>query len=178
MTKYSLAAPAAAMMLALAGAPAAAVDSIALEAGSGDSTDMARVALQWDMKQRWLGSGDWHLGSYWDLGLGYWQRNAAPGQNDDVAEIGLTPVLRFQQNSLRGLYVEGGLGIHLLSRSQIGDKRLGTQVQFGSSIGMGVRFGDKGQYELSYRYQHLSNGSVKQPNNGINFNQIRFRHHF
>ncbi|TAN71966.1 MAG: acyloxyacyl hydrolase, partial [Gallionella sp.] len=29
-----------------------------------------------------------------------------------------------------------------------------------------------------YRFQHLSNGSIKQPNQGINFNQIRFTCHF
>jgi len=178
MKNSSLANPVAAMMLALAGAPAAAVDSMALEVGSGDSTHMVRVALQWDMKERWLESGEWHLGSYWDAGLGYWRRDAAAGQNDDATEIGLTPVVRFQRNSLRGVYVEGGLGVHLLSRSRIGDKRLGTLVQFGSGVGVGMRFGDRGQYDLSYRYQHLSNAGIQRPNNGINFNQIRYRYQF
>ncbi|MDH5535742.1 MAG: acyloxyacyl hydrolase [Betaproteobacteria bacterium] len=178
MKKHSLAMPAAVIVGVLAASPAAAVDSIALEAGSGYGTDMARVALQRDMRQRWLESGDWQLGSYWKVGLGYWRRNAAAGQDADLAEIGLTPVLRFQQTSGRGLYVEGGFGVHLLSRSHIGDLRLGTLVQFGSSIEVGFRFGDKGQYDLSVCYQHLSNADIKQPNDGIDFNQIRFRHHF
>jgi lipid A 3-O-deacylase len=168
----------AAMVLAFAAVPAAAVDGYAIEVGTGDSTEMARVALQWDMKQRWFQTGDWHLGSYWNVGLGYWQRDGAPGQNKDLAEIAVTPVLRFQQNRLRGLYLEGGLGAHLLTRTQIGDKRLGTLFQFGSSVGVGLRFGDKGQYELGYQYQHLSNAGIKQPNDGINFNQIRFRYHY
>jgi lipid A 3-O-deacylase len=178
MKTNSLAMPAAVIIGILAGTPAAAVDSIAFEAGTGDGTDMARVALQWDMKKRWIEGGDWHLGSHWDVGLGYWHRNAVAGQDDDLTEIGVTPMLRFQQNSVRGLYVEGGIGVHLLSRSHIGNKRLGTLVQFGSSIGVGWRFGEKGQYDLSFSYQHLSNAGIKQPNDGIDFSRIRFRHHF
>ena len=56
-----------------------AVDGIVgRSSGSGDGTDMGRVAIQWDWKKRWLQGQDWHLGGYWDLGLGYWKR-------DDVA---------------------------------------------------------------------------------------------
>jgi hypothetical protein len=31
---------------------------------------------------------------------------------------------------------------------------------------------------LSYRYQHLSNAGIKQPNQGINFHLLRFQYHF
>ena len=76
-------------VLAAASAPALAVDGIALEAGRGDSTDMGRVAIQWDWKSRWFQGKDWHLGGYWDLGVGYWQwRDALPGQNEELVEIG------------------------------------------------------------------------------------------
>ena len=34
------------------------------------------------------------------------------------------------------------------------------------------------KYDLGYRFQHLSNADIKKPNDGINFNQIRFSYHF
>ena len=34
-------------------------------------------------------------------------------------------------------------------------------------LGLGVGFGDNGQYELSYRYQRLSNLGIKQPISAI-----------
>lgn len=157
---------------------ACAIDGMSIEGGNGDGTDVFRVGVQWDWKQRWLQGQNWHLGGYWDLSLGYWHRSAPPGFNEDITEIGLTPVFRLQQNDLKGPYVDGAIGFHLLSRTSIGDKRLGTQFQFGDHLGAGYRFGSKGEYNFGYRFQHLSNGSIKRPNNGINFNQIRFQYHF
>jgi lipid A 3-O-deacylase len=171
--------PFAGIALALLAAPAAAVDGIAVELGSGEGADMGRVALQWRMKKRWLRDSKSHLGGYWDVALGSWNYGApGPGQNDEVVDIGVTPVLRYQRNSGAGLYVEGGIGAHLLSHSQLGDRRFSTLVQFGTHVGIGIRFGDKGRFDVSYRHQHLSNGGIKEPNNGIDFDQIRVRYHF
>jgi len=168
-----------ASLLADASVPAFAVDGIAVEAGHGDSSDMGRIAVQWDWKSRWFQGKDWHLGGYWDLGIGYWKRrDPLPGQNDEIAEIGLTPVLRLQQNGLKGPYVEAGIGFHVLSQSTIGSKRFSTLFQFGDHLAAGYRFGDKGAFDLGYRFQHLSNADIKKPNNGINFHQIRLQYHF
>ena len=102
--------------LALAGAPAMAVDGIAVEAGNGDGTDMGRVAIQWDWNKPLLpgrrtgtsaatGTSGWATGS----------NNGFPGRNKDITEIGLTPVFRLQRNGLTGPYAELGVGVHLLS---------------------------------------------------------------
>ena len=166
-------------LLAAASVPAFAVDGIAVEAGHGDSTDMGRIAVQWDWKSRWFQGKDWHLGGYWDVGIGYWKwRDALPGQNENITEIGLTPVFRFQQNDLKGIYVEAGIGFHLLSRTSLGDRRFSTMFQFGDHLGLGYRFGDKGAFDLGYRLQHLSNASIKRPNDGITFHQVRLQYHF
>ena len=94
------------------------------------------------------------------------------------SEIGVTPVFRLQRNEKTGAYVEAGIGAHFLSRTSIGDKRFSTSFQFGDHFGVGYRFGAKGAYDVSYRFQHLSNGAIKHPNNGINFNQLRLQYHF
>jgi hypothetical protein len=65
-----------------------------------------------------------------------------------------------------------------MSETTIGDKRMSTKVQFGDHLGAGYRFGVKGAWDLSYRFQHLSNAGIKKPNDGINFNQIRLQYHF
>ena len=157
----------------LAAGPAAAVDGISLELGQGDGARMGRVGLQWEMKKQWLKGEQWHVGGFWDLSLARWTRDNLPGQNDSLTEIGLTPSLRLQQNSGTGLYAEAGIGFHLLSRTSLGSKRFGMPFQFGNHLGLGYRFGTKGALDLGLRYQHLSNASIKQPNNGINFTQAR-----
>ena len=168
----------AALACATASAPSHAIDGISVEGGNGDGTDMGRIGVQWDWKNRWFQGPNWHLGGYWDLSLGYWHRDASAGFNEEITEIGLTPVFRWQQNDLKGPYVEAAIGFHVLSKTSIGDKRFSTLFQFGDHLGAGYRFGAKGEYDLSYRYQHLSNSSIKRPNNGITFNQIRFQYHF
>lgn len=158
--------------------PVHAVSGVSVEAGRGDGTDMARVGVQWDWNRKWFPGQQWHLGGYWDLALGQWHRSSPPGFNEDITEIGLTPVFRLQQNDGRGVYFEGAIGFHLLSRTSLGDKRFSTKFQFGDHLGVGFRFGAKGEFDLGYRFQHLSNGSIKKPNNGIDFHQIRLQYRF
>jgi opacity protein-like surface antigen len=173
-----------ALRVGLASGSVGAVDGVSLQwgpgagASSGASTNMTRVALQWDWNQRWFQGKNWHVGGFWDVGAGYWRRDALPGQNKDLFEIGLTPVFRLQQNDLRGAYVEAGVGAHLLSQTSLGGKRYTTQFQFGSRLGVGYRFGARHAIDLGYGYQHLSNADIKRPNDGADFHEIRLQYHF
>jgi lipid A 3-O-deacylase len=45
-------------------------------------------------------------------------------------------------------------------------------------VGFGLGFGDKGQYEISYRLQHISNGGIKTPNQGMNLHLLRLGYSF
>jgi hypothetical protein len=165
----------------LAAQPAAAVDGISLEAGTGDETDMARVGVQWKWRSRWFATGNWHLGGYWDLQAGYWKGHSGAGGNTSLIDLGLTPVFRVQQTSLSPVspYVEAAIGFHYLSRKRIhAGKTFSTNFQFGDHVGAGIRFGERARYDLGVRVQHLSNGGIKHPNPGINFAQLRFQYHF
>lgn len=171
---------------ALAFSPAAfAVDGASFEYGKSDSSNadvkLYRAGLQWDWKKRWLDTGNWHLGGYWDASLGYWDNNSALKTHSSIIDIGLTPVFRFQPNNYAGFapYIEAGIGLHLLSATSVSpDRRFGSSLQFGDHLGLGVRFGDKGRYDIGYRYQHLSNAGIKDPNQGINFHQLRLQYLF
>lgn len=159
--------------------PAAqAIDGFAFEAGRATQTDMMRIAAQWKWSQRWFQTASRHLGGYWDLSLAEWDREHRPGETGYLTEIGFTPVFRLQANDLRGFYLEGGIGAHLLSSTQLGNKHFGTAFQFGDHLGFGYRFGARGAMDISYRYQHLSNADIKQPNNGIDFQQLRLQFWF
>lgn len=172
------------LLLALATTSANAVDSISIEGGysPNDNGDvgMGRIGVQWDWGVRWLETGSWFLGGYWDLSAGYWHSNDAGGDHD-IGDLGITPVFRFQSAAASGFspYVEAAVGAHYLTDKTITQRRLfSTNFQFGDHVGAGFRFGDKAQYDLGYRLQHLSNASIDTPNPGINFHQIRFSYHF
>jgi hypothetical protein len=163
-------------LLCFAGS-AQAVDSASFEYGTGNGAQMWRVGAQWDWKSRWLQSGNWHMGGYWDAQIGQW---GGSGKNT-ITDLGLTPVFRYQQTTPSSIspYVEGAIGFHLISPVRLEPNRgFSSAFQFGDHVGAGARFGEHGRYDLGLRFQHLSNAGIKHPNNGINFTQVRFQLHF
>jgi hypothetical protein len=137
-----------------------------------------RVNAKWNWDKKWYEAGNWHLTGYWEASLGRWGGDGAGARN--LWDIGITPVFRLQQNSTKtGLYLEGGVGAHLLSHTRINASRaFGSSLQFGSHVGLGTTFGDRRQYDIGYRFQHLSNARIKSPNDGINFHQVRFTYSY
>lgn len=159
---------------------ACAADSASVEFGSGNKTDMTRIALQWQWERRWGKSSKMHLTGYWDLNLGYWRGQryrGIEGQRQNLTVLGITPVFRLQQNTLHGFYGEAGIGVnHLSGYYDNNDRQLSTQFQFGDHIGIGYVF--RNRLDLSYRFQHFSNGSIRRPNDGVNFSIIRLSYPF
>jgi len=167
--------------LALVSSEALALDGVAVDAGYGHAIDAYRVgiAAQGNWGKRWFQREKWHVGGYWDLAVARWRwRNAQPGQIDTLYEISLIPVFRLQPAGLEGVYVEAGIGVHLLSQTSFGDRGFSTTFQFGNLAGAGYRFGRRDALELGYRYDHISNADIKKPNRGMNFHQLRLRYHF
>jgi hypothetical protein len=72
-------------------------------------------------------------------------------------------------------FVEAGLGLHLLSHVQIATRDLGTAFTFGTEVATGFTFGENGHYELAALISHVSNGMIRQPNDGFTYGGIRFR---
>lgn len=166
-----------AVALVLCGVPSShAIDGLAIVAGEGRNSDMLRVGAQWQWSKRWFQGQHAHLGGFWDVGAAQWRRDESPGQRDSLTELGLTPVFRLQANDLQGPYLEGGIGVHLLSETRLGGKRYSTAFQFGEHFGFGYRFGARGAFDLGYRYQHISNGDIKTPNSGADFHQVRLQY--
>ena len=150
--------------------------SFELGSGLGNGAEMWRIGVTRNWKKKWLAAGNWHLGGYWEAQFGQW---GGSGKRT-ISDLGLTPVFRLQQTDLSKIspYVEGGIGVHVITPATVDDnRRLGSAFQFGDHVGAGARFGERGRYDLGLRFQHLSNGGIKKPNNGINFLQARLLYH-
>jgi hypothetical protein len=102
--------------------------------------------------------------------------------NSDLVDISLTPVFRYQRdaNLSSGVtpYMEAGTGPHLISNTRLGFQKYSTAFQFGTLLGFGLGFGENGQYEVAYRFQHISNADIKKPNDGINLHLLRLGYSF
>lgn len=170
---------AATAVIAIAPPGAHAVDSVSAAFATGNSTKMARAGMQWKWDSKWWQSNGTHITGYWDLTFAYWrlERYQNMNRNKHIADVGFTPVFRWQSDKLTGWYGEAGIGAHLLSEVyDNAGRRLSTAFQFGDHIGIGYVFGNG--TDLGLLYQHFSNGSIKKPNNGVNFTMVRFTYPF
>jgi hypothetical protein len=161
------------------------IDSASLtlgkDRGSNDA-DVYRLAVQNKWERSWFTDGAWFVGGYWDVELAYLESDVSDSKNDEIFDLGLTPMFRLQRDT--GLssgvspFAEAGIGPHLISETRLGDKEYSTAFQFGSVFGLGLGFGERGQYELSYRFQHVSNASIKKPNDGMDMHLLRIGYSF
>ncbi len=161
---------------------ACAVDGVFVEYGLGNMVEMGRVGALWKWDESWLNEGDWHVTGFWEASLGNWRGYKPENDNQSIVEIGITPVFRFAPKYAVGVspYLEGGfIGMHLISPTFIySARKFGSAFQFGNHLGFGMSFGERHQFDFGYRYQHLSNGDIKQPNQGINFSELHFIYRF
>lgn len=159
-----------------------AVDGVSVEYGRGNMVEMARVGLVWNWDKRWMEGEDWQVTGFWEAALGVWHGYKPNDNNQTISELGVTPVFRLTRKDGEGVtpYLEGGfLGMHLISPTFIySGRKFGSSFQFGNHLGFGGSFGEHHQFDLGYRFQHMSNADIKQPNQGINSSQIHFIYRF
>ena len=137
------------------------------------------LAIVWDPDLTWWQIGDWHFSLIGEFHVAWWHTNEGD-VHQNIGEMGVTPMIRFIKGtgSLRP-FVEVGAGIRVLTSPRIGsDFTLGTAFQFTETAGIGVQFGSRQQYLAGYRFQHISNGGIKEPNPGINFSQLYLQYNF
>ena len=125
----------------------------------------------------WQGA-QWRLRLRHELELAAWRVPKAR----DLLELGYSPVLRLErplQGSANVFFVEGSIGVRLLSHTRMADDHnMSTAFQFADMLGAGMQFGQDGRSTLGVRLQHLSNLGIKKPNPGINFVQVYYAYRF
>jgi lipid A 3-O-deacylase len=116
------------------------------------------------------GGGEWT-----GLTEGYvaaWRARDVTG-HQSLAQVGLVPLLRYRSN--QGWFAEGGIGISFTNKLYVTpEKTFSTRFNFVDTIGAGYAFGDQRKHEVGVRITHMSNGSIKRPNPGENFLQLRY----
>jgi lipid A 3-O-deacylase len=159
------------------------VDSITVSLGKDNDTNKTNAiqfGLQNKWNRTWFNDGAWFVGGFWDASLAYLKSDI--NQDTSLFDLSLTPFLRLQRDAQlsSGLtpFSQIGLGGHLLSDTELGKRDLATKLQFGPQVGVGLGFGHKGNYELTYRYQYLTNGGIKQPNDGLKMHFLSFGYAF
>ena len=165
----------------LSAVPGYARDGIALESGTGNHVEMARVSFNREFDQVWFADRDWVVGSYLDGSIGQWHAHNAAGDDHVINDFSITPVLRATERvrSAWAPYAEVGVGAHYISDHHIYRGRdMSTHFQFGDHVGVGFSFGEQLAWDLGLRFQHISNAGMKNPNPGINFYQVRAGYHF
>ncbi|AOJ75888.1 deacylase [Burkholderia ubonensis] len=166
----------------LGGSGAALADRWGIQAGGGfsdrHSIDKGSLGVVWDPGWTWWEIGGWHFAFVMEGNVSYWHTNG--NVHTSIWEVGATPMFRFIKSAgaVRP-YVEAGAGIRLLSHPTISnDLSMSTAFQFADVAGVGVQFGQRQQYQVGYRFQHVSNAGIKEPNPGINFHQFYLQYNF
>jgi lipid A 3-O-deacylase len=148
---------------------------VSLELGRGsDSAGLMRVGVEWNWERKWALGEDWQLAGHMEFSAGGWQNS------EKVAALAALPVFRIERSYSSVVpYVEGGIGLNLLSQVEAGSGRLGaSRLQLGDHVGAGLRFGDQRRHEIGLRLQRLSDGGVARPNPGMSFGVVRYQYNF
>lgn len=154
--------------------PASAVDGYIVEFGGSNSIQALRVGMIRQWTEQWFPEGHWHMTGYWEGTLAY--LNSDDNQGKSTADAGVAPVFRFRPNAQGGPqpYWDVALGLHLLGTHKLDAKHdLGSSLLLSPLVGVGITFGEKSQYDLGYRFQHLTNFGMKDPDDGLSLHQVR-----
>jgi hypothetical protein len=146
---------------------ARAVDSLAARLGQAEDANLAGLDATWQWDRQWFAEGHWHLTGYWEGGLAYWDGQGAGAKS--VWELGFAPILRLRPNASGGTqpYLDAGIGAHLFSGGKLNATReLDSGLRIAQQVGLGVTFGAKSRYDISYRVGYL-------PSDDITSHQVR-----
>ena len=116
---------------------------------------------------------------YWDVYASRWSARGLGG-DFNVTVLCITPSFRFTPDAGRSRwFLDAGIGATLSNHRFVTPEReFSTRFNFASHLGMGVMLGERRQHELQLRLEHVSNASIKKPNPGANFMQLRYVLHF
>jgi lipid A 3-O-deacylase len=152
--------------LALAGTAAAQPQSeVVVSLGrAADNADIDVVRLAY--RRTLPSNARWWEPTLVELGGGIWRVPDLAGTTQRF-DLHATPVWRAD---FARTYVEGGIGLYLLSHTINNDvTHMSTSFEFGSHVGVGLRLGERRETRVGIALQHLSNGGIKEPNGGVNF---------
>jgi lipid A 3-O-deacylase len=130
----------------------------------------AETFAKMDLPWKWDFYSDWRFQPAVDVSAG-WLR----GERTDAFIGTAGPVLELSKGKFP-LKLEGGSSPTYLSRNRFGAKNFGDRFQFTSHIG--VVWDITEHLSVGYRFQHMSNAGIANPNPGLNLQMISVSYRF
>jgi hypothetical protein len=150
---------------------------LSVEAGAGNYVDVVGIGIgTGDLVQGTLGE-NWSWSVFGLARAAYWRGNGT--ENRELADLSGAPVAHLERRmrSKLALYVDGSVGLHLLSHTKVNEGReFSTAFQFGEFIEMGFALGPAHRCNVGLRLQHISNGGIKNPNDGLSYGTVVFQY--
>ncbi|MEM7282215.1 MAG: acyloxyacyl hydrolase [Pseudomonadota bacterium] len=109
----------------------------------------------------------------WELATGVFSSPA-----NTRAYVSLGPVWRFSFRRAPSSFLEFGFSPTYIAGSTFGDRDLGGNLQFTSSVAVGKKFGLEEKWSLSLRAQHTSNGGLDELNPGLDMIGLNIQYRF
>jgi lipid A 3-O-deacylase len=140
------------------------IDEVSFGIGEekNDDIDIYRLGLKKDFGRQFLVNKTGWLSGYFEGSLNYWHHT-----DDDIYAAALSPVFVYyfgnETNSVIP-YIEAGIGVAVISETKIAGVDMTTAFQFEDRVGAGFR---TEKLDFNFRYMHYSNGSMSQPNDGV-----------
>jgi lipid A 3-O-deacylase len=132
--------------------------------GAGRDFHQAEGFVRWDLPWNWDLGSRWRLQSRMETSAGWLGES---GFNAALFSFGPALVLGWQGWPVS---LDCGLSPTVLTRWEFPTKDLGSAFQFASHGG--INFDLSSKLRLSYRFQHMSNGSLVRHNPGLNLNVL------
>jgi hypothetical protein len=107
------------------------------------------------------------------IAVGAWQAGSDSRYAHSAWDVSFVPMMhwRYPVAPQARLDVEFGIGPAYLSESNIGDRQKGSNFQFSDHFGVGMSTAD-GHWRVGFAFRHLSNLSIRTPNNAVDFKGI------
>ncbi|WP_258397357.1 acyloxyacyl hydrolase [Paraburkholderia unamae] len=174
---------AAAACCAFAAVSAHAENTFGIQFGAGVADNDVKkldLGLVWDPSLQWWHFGGYHFTLVGEAHVAYWKLDDPNAIYANTWEFGLTPVFRIiKDTGWFKPFFEAGIGIRFLSHvRQTPFRTMSSSFQFADVVGVGAQFGEHGNYQLGFRFEHISNADIEQPDPGLNFSQIYFQYNF
>ena len=154
-------------------------DRMFVDSGGGENVYILRAGAQWDWEENILEFLGFKLGAYLQADYAKWQSTEDASQEGANNSIGFTPVFRFTRRAGPAtIYLDTSIGFALVATTHINNNGFGSNFQFTDSLAVGALFGARRQWGVGYKFNHMSNNSIKLPNNGINFHLLSISYEY
>lgn len=157
------------------------IPAVQIGYGIDTSHDVQKVeaAFLWDSGFAWGNPQGWLIDLQWEVNVARWHSTSSNNPRNPW-ELGFSPVARLAWKRYSWVpFLELSVGVRLMSETRSSDDHVyATAFQFSEYAGLGVAFGKEQQLAVGYRYQHISNAGIKEPNPGTGFSTVYVRYRF